>query len=959
MRFQGRANEAQALSERLRLACSGRGQVVFVEGPGGIGKTRLVGEILVGAEPGSLEVLLGRCDELERHRPFGALVDALGCDRRSPDPQRNALARLLDADAAHGFAWGSLQYRVVEAFVELVESLACYGPLVLVLEDLHWSDPSTLSATYSLARRIGHLPVMLIGTRRPVPTQLELDRLVQTCTDEGGLRLELGPLDDAAVAALGAEVVGAEPGPRLRRQFSSAGGNPLFLVELVSTLVDAGAVEFTGSRAEVEDVALPPALGVTILRRFSLLSEATLDVLRLASLLGSTFTLAHLSVVARRPTVDLLPAIAEGTHAGVLEEAGSELRFRHDLLREGIYHDLPLSVRVGLHREVGRALEAAGAPAAQVATHFVVGATPGDHEALERLARGAREIAAHAPGMAVRLLERGVELIDRSGPGRDELLAELTNALVWSGQLADAVDRGREILGRHHDPSVEGRVRLATARALFMQGKGKEGLQVLELPSQSGTALTEWEQIQCQADRAWGRLMTGDLDVAHEAAGTARAMSESAGEELAYCVAVSVLSLVALFRGNTADAVELAALVVDKAEHPAASILSPQSWTPARFPSHYWLVVCLLEADRLDEARAVTEAARRFIEDRGNAWTIPLLHCASALTHFLAGEWDDAGAEVETAIAVAGDVGARQGLVYGQAIQVLVCVHRGDLEGAQRWLTAAQQELAASGPQYRANWVDWARALLYEATGRVQDALATLEKAWNASEKAGFVSEYPVLGPDLVRLSRALGAPDRARAVTNAVQAAAARMKVFSAEAAARRCQGLLEDDPDTLVAAASSYRTRPLEQAQACEEAAAALGRAGRTGEAVLLLSEALSIYERLRATRGVARCEAALRTLGIRRGRGPRALRPPTGWEALTGTERAVVELAAQGLTNRQIGERMFISRRTVETHLAHAFAKLGVSSRSRLATEVVRRAATNESATGPLPSVGSSGR
>jgi DNA-binding CsgD family transcriptional regulator len=132
----------------------------------------------------------------------------------------------------------------------------------------------------------------------------------------------------------------------------------------------------------------------------------------------------------------------------------------------------------------------------------------------------------------------------------------------------------------------------------------------------------------------------------------------------------------------------------------------------------------------------------------------------------------------------------------------------------------------------------------------------------------------------------------------------------------------------------------RPLELALAAEDAGVACARHGEVDSAVPLLAQALAGYESLEAGRDTARAEARLRDLGVRRGRRGARRRPPTGWESLTPTEHRVVDLVVEGLSNPKIGERLFISRRTVQTHLAHVFTKLGISSRTQLAAEATRR-------------------
>ena len=271
----------------------------------------------------------------------------------------------------------------------------------------------------------------------------------------------------------------------------------------------------------------------------------------------------------------------------------------------------------------------------------------------------------------------------------------------------------------------------------------------------------------------------------------------------------------------------------------------------------------------------------------------------------------------------------------------LVLLHRNDLGGARDATDAAEAELAGTGPRYRSYRAQWARALILEADGRADEAYAVLAGCWDWCARHSLAAEYRVLGPDLIRLALASGNPERARAVAAAVAGLAERNQVPSLTGAALRCRGLARDDPETLAAAVQACQvgTRPLELAGACEDAGAAYARHGHPDRARPLLDQALTIYERLDAGRDLARAEAALREAGLRRGRrGPRG-RPASGWASLTPAERAVAGLVADGLTNPQIGARLYISRRTVQTHLVHVFAKLDIASRAQLAAQVTR--------------------
>ena len=147
-------------------------------------------------------------------------------------------------------------------------------------------------------------------------------------------------------------------------------------------------------------------------------------------------------------------------------------------------------------------------------------------------------------------------------------------------------------------------------------------------------------------------------------------------------------------------------------------------------------------------------------------------------------------------------------------------------------------------------------------------------------------------------------------------------------------CRGLVDDDVDALVGSVGAYKAaaRPYELARACEAAGASLGSGSRE-DGIASLRESIEIYEKLRATRDVARVEASLRALGVRRGRRSARRHPETGWQSLTPTERSVAQLVAEGLRNGEVADRLFVSRRTVETHLTHVFGKLAISSRTEL--------------------------
>jgi len=934
--IRGRAAEIAVLGDAVDRVVSGRPAVVLIEGEAGIGKTRLLAGVLEDARGRGMQVAAARAEELERTRPFGLVAAAFGCVRSSPDPRRAAIAALL---ATRGGDRGpitvtsdpGLRFRAVDAFADLAEELALAGPLVIGVDDLQWADPSSLLTLAAVSRRLAYLPVALVGCLRPSPRIPELDRLAGLLLDAGGRILAVRGLTERAVAELVAEAVAAVPGPGLLAGISGAAGNPLFVTELLGALAQEGAIETAGGRAEVAEVTLPPTLRLTILRRLSFLSEDSLQALRAASILGSSFTVTELSATMARPALELSVVLAEGIAGRVLEEYGAVIRFRHDLIRDAIYEDLPLSVRRGLHREAGRRLARTGAPALQVAEQLARGAGQGDAEAIGWLTRAAREAAARSPDVAADLLERAAGLMAPADPGRDRLLAERASSLMVSGRNADALAACRSLLDRDLDPQVDGPVRICLGRALLAQGQVRDALRELEQAG-SSPALPGAERAAAWAWAGFARMSLGDLDGAAASAEQARSAAAAAADHLTVSVAMTTLARVSESRGHLRDALQ----ITDEAMH-----LADES--PGRLGHRYPIRATrghiLIELGRPEEARSALGAGMRISEEIGVRWPLLLYQGFLALERFITGEWDDAIAELEASFELADEIQTVVARAHG--ILSLISLHRNDLSRAEEAADAAARDLARWGPGYLTTWAAWPRALIQEAGGELGQALATMTGAWDTCARLGLALDYPAVGADLVRLALASGDIGRARDASAAVTEVAARNEVPWMTGAALRCRGLIEDDAEILQAAAGACAggSRPLGLALACEDAGAAFARQGRLDRARPLLDQALGIYERLGAARDLARAEATLREAGIRRGRRGTRGRPQTGWASLTPAEHAVAGLVAEGLSNPQIGERLYISRRTVQTHLAHMFAKLDIATRAQLAADVTR--------------------
>lgn len=935
----GRVAEYDRLRTAIDEVGTGRGRVCTVTGPAGIGKTRLVTEALHAARERGFQVLDGGGAELEQRRPFGAVADCLGIRLGSADERRSLIARLL-ASGSPGQAGipaeaATTEFLVVEAVLALVEELCARGPLAMAVDDLQWADASTLLLLHRLARLAPELPVLVVCCWRPLPRRPELDRLTEGLPTGAGPGIVLGPLADGEVIDLLRSSTGAEPGANLRRLASGAGGNPLFVTELVGALELEGALDYRSpGRVESPSASLPPSLPLAILHRLSYLSEDALELLRVAAVLGSRVEASDVCLLLGCSATTLVGTFREVVGAGILEDDGRRLAFRHDLIREALYHDLPAGVRAALHREAARALAGAGAPAGRVAEHAARGASSGDPFAVEWLLRAAADAASRAPAVAVDWLDQAMELAAPADPRRREIMADRAVSLLWSGRVPEAEESCRDLLAGDPGPWLRPRVQLCLAQSLFAGGRGDEAVEVADFAARSPD-LSDTERAQVRAWISLGHMATGSMGSATEAADAV--LADPSADELATSVALTTMATAINFGGRFGDAVQ----VQDRAIA-VADVSAGQS--AHRFPLNFFQAMFLVEVDDLDSARRALARGRQVSEEIGARWNLPLYAWASAWTRFVSGAWDDALAECEASLALADELGTRHGMILTYSLQSMIALHRGDLERAERAVGAAEAEFLATGPQHGLEHVMvWARALVTEAAGDLIGAKTALARTWNELIDAGVAGYVVDLGPDLVRLSVDTGDLAQAEAATVAVeQLAAINGQLARTAGAALHCRGMETADHRLLSEAASSLERscRPFEAARAGEDAAAALAQAEEPAQARRHYDQALRRYEELEARRAIGRTESRMRELGLRRGPRAKQARPAVGWASLTTTERAVADLAARGLTNPQIAQRLFVSRHTVHTHVSHVLAKLQLTSRVELAAQAALR-------------------
>ena len=935
--FVGRDEELAAL-----IACLDRGDGVgtvppgvVIEGEPGIGKSRLVTEALARCRTAP-RLLRGRADELQRERPFGAITRALAPLAPDRSEAEARLLHLLVGSGTHERAAGpGLRGQIVDACLAVLRDRLASGPVALVVEDLQWADAGTLAVLGEVLDATHRRRPTLIATLRGGPRPRRLERLLAQLVPAVAVQVSLTGLRVEEVEELVRDLVGSRPGPRLDDHVRRASGNPLFVVELLDALADQGSLVAVGrtdeSMVEVEHATLPPSLRITLLRRLSTLPVVALETLRTAALLGATFSVEDLGVVLDEPPTRVLRLLREPMREGWIESAGARLGFRHDLVREALMADTPEAARCALHRQIADRLLAEGRDVAEVASHLLLGARPPDPPAASRLREAARHALSSEPAVAVELLEGAVRL-DPTSPDRAEAELDLGLALLWAGHVEAGEATLRRVLERPHGPELEVEAGLALARSCLLSGSTDESVAVLARLGDVRTS--EAERLRVEAERALAHVYRGELEQSWEAVGAVLEHQEQAQDE-ARCLARAVRASLLAIRGE---------LVQAAADGEAAVEIARQSEDreASRIPPQLLYASVLIDSDRLDDGWRQLGAARAVSEALGTAWVEPVQHLISARAQLFRGALDDAEAECETALRSSSEEGVRVMEAWGHAMIAIVRLHRLELEGARAALAAGNEAVERSGHQVRGvDWLLWAQARLSLVEGDPESAHGLLAAVWEAHRDLGMRSERRLLGPDLVQLMCMLGEVSEARGVALAVTEAAEVMGTTSAHAAALRCRGLVEGEVELLTAAAGATRATPLrwEHAGHCLAAGRALAEDGERDRALEVLEEARAVAEECRMLRSVREAEAALRALGVRRGVRGRRVRPQLGWQALTPTERSVAQLAVAGRTNPEIGEQLFISRRTVQTHLSHVYAKLQISSRVELAALAAR--------------------
>lgn len=891
--------------------------VLLFEGEPGIGKSTLLAEAVERGQDAGHRVLQARAEELFASRPFALLADALGADGADGSER--------DLVAAAGECWAGAEPdagpsdaipTLVDLSLDRLEAETARQPVLLVLDDLHWADAASLLVLGPLARRALPLGVRLALAFRSSPRPQPLGRLLEVGAALGAETIRLEPLDRDAVDELLELELGGRADTTLLALARQAGGNPFLLRELVAS--QTTPVGTAGPASGSLD--LPEGVREAVLRRMRVVFPGGDLLLRVAAVLGPRVRIDDLAAVSGRSVIEVADTVTEAVRAGFLEEDEHGLAFHHELVRSALLEDMPAAVRRSLHREAATILDARGAPVEIIAGHLLEGGEPGDTVVISRL----REIAAEqAPAVAAALLVPAFERCGERDPQQPALALEAISCLLDSGRPAEGAALARDVLtGALADPVIEHEIRARLSRALFASGQPAEAVDAwlrrdrsLVIRPRPGEA----------AELALARLFAGDLAGAED---EATAALDSPDAEPEQATAHAVLAWVRAAAFDFDAALDHANHAVERAAEQATPVLRH---TPALVRG----VVLDGMADN-DGAEAAFAAAEQAATADGIDVMLPPLYALRAVHAYRLGRWDDAVTDAEVVRAAGADTGMNLADNWAAAITALVCIDRDGPAEAESIL----DRRTAPSVRLGQDWVALARSRLLGARGDEQAALdllgAVLEMALTTGSRATLV----LLGPDVARRAVRLGDRNRlawlldaAGTVPSAAPGVhrAARMLV---EALAEGDADVAEDAGRLLLAAGwMADGMRALGDA--------ALLAVGDPDRARRLAREVSTLADGLGASSYRDRLRADLRAAGIRfRAPSPSA-RARTGWDALTETERRVVALVAQGLTNGAIAERLVVSRRTVESHLVRVYAKVGVTSRVELAVQAAARA------------------
>ena len=896
---------------------------MVVEGPAGIGKTALVAAAHAHALETGLRPLAARGTELERAFGFGVvrqLLEPAVQDGDATDAFEGAAryaAALLDvplAEPAHLPLGPEGAHTVLHGLYRLSANLARRRPLALLVDDAHWADAASLRFLAYLGNRLDRVPALLVLSARP-PGEPGAAPVAEMLS-EGGTPALLRPpaLGDHASAAVVRAVVPGAATSLCRTCHALTGGNPFFLRELAGALGEAG----TERAADVLKAA-PDGVVASVRARLGRFSPPAQQLAGAAAIVGDGAFVRHAAALAGLDDQWAAEA-ADVLRAGRILSETRVLRFVHPIIGSAVHEQLTPAERAAGHRRAAELLAAEDAPLERVAAHLLASEPRGSEWVCDRLREAAREaVPRGAPDASVTYLRRALDE-PPSPEERPAVLLELG--------LAESLTLDREPAIEHLRRGVETTkdtvARLYAARTLGAMVGMNDPSQAVEIVEGALAASAD-------ADPGLALHIEGHMVSMGRWALSARRATIERAERLRDRVEAGELDG-AMELLVAATEVTMAGESAERAAALASQAIDGLRGDPILAVAVGFAVRNLILADRLEQAERVLTAtideARR---QRANYRVGPLLVFRSD-TRFRAGALGDAVADAEDSLAAYAHAGRLSVLGSGTAL-VQALAELGELDAAEAALEAADAHgpPEAIGDAYSGTLLLNARARLRLAQGDAPAALADLLEVGRRQEVMREPNPAAAEWRSQAALAHvALERPEAALALAQEELELARRFGAARATGIALRAVGVIADSLDDLEQAVDVLAASParLEHARALADLGTALRHRRRIADARAPLLEALDLATHCGATPLAERARTELLITGAR----PRRARL-SGVEALTTNERRIAALAAEGRSNREIAQELYVSRKTVEKHLTASYRKLGISGRKDL--------------------------
>jgi DNA-binding CsgD family transcriptional regulator len=909
--IRGRAGELKVIAASVTALVGGHGGVLVIEGPPGIGKSRLLTEVMALADKGGVRTLFGEAFEYQQTVPFFSLFMAtLGAD--PPVGDADALRRLGGS--------ADLRYWVVSDLADAIHAAAAQIPLAIVLEDIHWADNGTLLALRSLATARPDVAVLWVLTARTGAGGRGVQETLSVLQRADAAVVRVAAMSPDAVADMVCDAVRANADESLLTLAAKAHGNPFLVRELVGGLGEEGRLNVSGGRAVASGHGLPGRLAASMRQRLDHLSDGAGEVVRVAAVLPDRFSAGLLAAMLERQPASLMAAVEEAVRADLLVDDGEQLRFRHDLLREATRQSLPQAVRRAMERQSASVMLSMGAAPAEVATQLARSAEPGDREAIDALRAAAHSVGHSDAGAAADLSKLALELLPADDADHGLLVAETVVLLNRASRYAEAEELAVAALAEAVSPEQEAEIRLrrATLTKHSTQRRVEENRRALQLRDISEVTRARhlaWLAYNLTFDQS-GQWRT--------AANEAAAAAASTGDLEARLMADITLALLDEGKGYPGRALR---------RFEELSVLTPTSGVAAVHDLAAIHHAHLLAAvGRLDEAAAKAGDGLEQASREGNAMALAIWTAVDGVVHLAAGRLSAARAAVAS-LPPRQATSATPGDMIRTMILADVAARTEDRNLLQQMVNDARDAyptgstLVRRGAAHVLALAAWQRDDAQDAMRWLADVTLYESPLWTQ------VLDQVTLGARVASAAGDAGLRARVLQATDLLERERPAIPLFTG--AAGYVRGILERDAQALLAAADVLHSssRPLLYAAAAEDAGAELARTDRGGEALDQLNAAFDTYMGHEALADARRVGRALRRLGVER-RIVSQPRAKTGWDSLTDSELTVVNLIAQGVTNRDVAAQLHLSLHTVKNHVHNAFAKLSINSRAQLA-------------------------